>query len=183
MCCKLAKSIFRKPGTEIIPFRAFFVHEKLCFGKANGDLICTQLQVLTIFERKVTLYGNRKSVIGDGTYWEAHAAVRRSLHHLAVGGGAVTISLTRSSLLMPAISLLRQRRGALRGQQSCADGLRCHCQCFYNQAEIPANNISVEIADVYAHIFQIKETSSGQAKRHTPQHTDVLTHNIEILDL
>ena len=45
------------------------------------------------------------------------------------------------------------------------------------------SNIPVEITGVYAHIFQIEETSSGQAKRYTLQYTDVLTHNIEILDL
>lgn len=31
-------------------------------------------------------------------------------------------------------------------------------------------------------LFQIEENSSGQAKRHTLSYTDVLTHNIEILD-
>ena len=45
------------------------------------------------------------------------------------------------------------------------------------------NDVPVEITGVYAHIFQIEETSSGQAKRHTLQYADVLTHTIEILDL
>ena len=45
------------------------------------------------------------------------------------------------------------------------------------------NDVPVEITGVYANIFQIEETTGGQARRHTLQYTDVLTHNIEILDL
>ena len=45
------------------------------------------------------------------------------------------------------------------------------------------SNIPARITGVYAHIFQIEETTDGQARRHTLQYTDVLTHNIEILDL
>ncbi len=51
------------------------------------------------------------------------------------------------------------------------------------QSKLHLSNVPVEITGVYAHIFQIEENSSGQAKRHTLQYTDVLTHNIEILDL
>lgn len=50
------------------------------------------------------------------------------------------------------------------------------------QPKLHLSNVPVEITDIYAHIFQIEETSSGQAKRHMLQCTDVLTHNIEILD-
>lgn len=49
--------------------------------------------------------------------------------------------------------------------------------------KLQLNYVPVTITGVYAHIFQIEENSSGQAKRHTLQYTDVLTHNIEILDL
>ena len=45
------------------------------------------------------------------------------------------------------------------------------------------HHVPVEIVGVYAHIFQIEDTSSGQANRYALQYTDVLTHNIEILDL
>ena len=45
------------------------------------------------------------------------------------------------------------------------------------------NNISVRITGVYKHIFQIEETSSKSTKRYTLQYTDVLLHNIELLDL
>ena len=45
------------------------------------------------------------------------------------------------------------------------------------------NNVPVEITGVYANIFQIEEATDGQPRRHTLQYTDVLTHNIEILDL
>ena len=50
------------------------------------------------------------------------------------------------------------------------------------QPKLRLSNVPVEITGVYAHIFQIEETSSGQPKRHALQYTDVLTHNIEILD-
>ena len=51
------------------------------------------------------------------------------------------------------------------------------------QPKLHLSNVPVEITGVYAHIFQIEEKSSGQAKRHTLSYTDVLTHNIEILDI
>lgn len=50
------------------------------------------------------------------------------------------------------------------------------------QPKLHLSNVPVEITEVYAHIFQIEENSSGQAKRHTLSYADVLTHNIEILD-
>lgn len=51
------------------------------------------------------------------------------------------------------------------------------------QPKLHLSNVPVKITGVYAHIFQIEENSSGQAKRHTLSYTDVLTHNIEILDI
>ena len=45
------------------------------------------------------------------------------------------------------------------------------------------NNVPVEITGVYSNIFQIEEVTDGQARRHTLQYADVLTHNIEILDI
>ena len=54
---------------------------------------------------------------------------------------------------------------------------------FIAQPKLHLSNVPVEITGVYAHIFQIEENSSGQAKRHTLSYTDVLTHNIELLDL
>ena len=45
------------------------------------------------------------------------------------------------------------------------------------------NDVPVEITGVYANVFQIEEVTGGQTRRHTLQYTDVLTHNIEILDL
>lgn len=49
--------------------------------------------------------------------------------------------------------------------------------------KLELNDVPVQIIGVYKHIFQIEESSSGNAKRHTLQYGDVLTHNIEILDL
>ena len=44
-------------------------------------------------------------------------------------------------------------------------------------------DVPVRITGVYRHIFQVEEDSSGQPKRHALQYADVLTHDIEILDL
>ena len=51
------------------------------------------------------------------------------------------------------------------------------------QLRLHLNNVPVKITGVYRHIFQVEETSSGQPKRHALQYTDVLTHDIELLDL
>ena len=51
------------------------------------------------------------------------------------------------------------------------------------QPKLHLSNIPAKITGVYAHIFQIEETTDGQTRRHTLQYADVLTHNIEILDL
>ena len=45
------------------------------------------------------------------------------------------------------------------------------------------SNVPVEITGVYRNIFQVEDTASGQPKRYALQYKDVLTHNIEILDL
>lgn len=50
------------------------------------------------------------------------------------------------------------------------------------QPKLHLSNIPAKITGVYAHIFQIEEFSSGKTVRHTLQYTDVLTHNVEILD-
>ena len=44
-------------------------------------------------------------------------------------------------------------------------------------------DVPVRITGVYRHIFQVEEDSSGQPKRHALQCADVLTHDIELLDL
>ena len=45
------------------------------------------------------------------------------------------------------------------------------------------NNVPVKITSVYRYIFQVEEDSSGQPKRHALQYADVLTHDIELLDI
>lgn len=59
---------------------------------------------------------------------------------------------------------------------------RIHINVSLKQPKLRLSNVPVEITGVYAHIFQIEETTSGQVKRHTLQYTDVLLHHIEILD-
>ena len=51
------------------------------------------------------------------------------------------------------------------------------------QPRLHLNNVPVRIMGVYRHIFQVEEDSSGQPKRHALQYADVLTHDIELLDL
>ena len=51
------------------------------------------------------------------------------------------------------------------------------------QSRLHLNNVPVKITGVYRHIFQVEEVSSGPPKRHALQYTDVLTHDIELLDL
>jgi len=43
-------------------------------------------------------------------------------------------------------------------------------------------NDPVTIKAVYPHIFIIEEYTSGKAKTHTLQYTDILTKQIEIID-
>ena len=50
------------------------------------------------------------------------------------------------------------------------------------QPRLHLNNVPVKITGVYRHIFQVEEVSPGPAKRHALQYTDVLTHDIELLD-
>ena len=45
------------------------------------------------------------------------------------------------------------------------------------------NDVPVRITGAYRHIFQVEEDSSGQPKRHALQYADVLTHDIELLNL
>ncbi len=51
------------------------------------------------------------------------------------------------------------------------------------QPRLHLNNVPVKITSVYRYIFQVEEDSSGQPKRHALQYADVLTHDIELLDI
>jgi len=50
------------------------------------------------------------------------------------------------------------------------------------QPRLHLNNVPVKITGVYRHIFQVEEVSPGPPKRHALQYTNVLTHDIELLD-
>ena len=50
------------------------------------------------------------------------------------------------------------------------------------QPRLHLNNVPVKITGVYRHIFQVEEVSPGPPKRQALQYTDVLTHDIELLD-
>ena len=51
------------------------------------------------------------------------------------------------------------------------------------QPRLHLNNVPVKITGVYRHIFQVEGDSSGQPKRHALQYADVLTRDIELLDI
>lgn len=51
------------------------------------------------------------------------------------------------------------------------------------QPRLHLRDVPVKITGVYRHIFQVEEDSSGQPKRHELQYADVLTHDMELLDL
>ena len=51
------------------------------------------------------------------------------------------------------------------------------------QPRLRLSNVPVKITGVYRHIFQVEEDSSGKPKRHALQYADVLTHDIELLDI
>ena len=51
------------------------------------------------------------------------------------------------------------------------------------QPRLHLNDVPVRITGVYRHIFQVEEDSSVQPKRHALQYADVLTHDIELLNL
>lgn len=57
-----------------------------------------------------------------------------------------------------------------------------HINVSLIQPKLHLNNVPVEITGIYPHIFQIEETAFGQKKRYILQYTDVLLHNVEILD-
>ena len=51
------------------------------------------------------------------------------------------------------------------------------------QPRLHLRDVPVKITCVYRHILQVEETSSGKPKRHALQYADVLTHDIELLDI
>lgn len=60
---------------------------------------------------------------------------------------------------------------------------KIHINVSIAKPRLRLNYVPVKITGVYTNIFQIEETTDGQVRRHTMQYADVLTHNIEILDL
>lgn len=89
--------------------------------------------------------------------------------------------MTGSAGLMSDIQSVQQIRARILAR--CQHDPRIHINVSIPQPKLRLSNVPVEITGVYAHLFQIEETTSGQAKRHTLPYTDVLLHNIEILDL
>ena len=51
------------------------------------------------------------------------------------------------------------------------------------QPKLRLSNVPVKITGVYRHIFQVEEAMHGQPRRYALQYADVLTHDIELLDL
>lgn len=60
---------------------------------------------------------------------------------------------------------------------------RIHIHVTLTHPRVSLRNETVLLKGVYPHIFQIEECSSGAPKLRTLQYVDVLTKNIEILEL
>ncbi len=58
-----------------------------------------------------------------------------------------------------------------------------HMNVTLTNPRLTLENAEAKIVGVYPHIFQIEENSSGSAKRHTLQYTDVLIGNVIISEL
>ena len=60
---------------------------------------------------------------------------------------------------------------------------RVHINISISHPRIHLKNDPVKITGVYKNVFRIEENSSGIPKYHTLQYTDVLTKEIEIVEL
>jgi len=60
---------------------------------------------------------------------------------------------------------------------------KIHINVAITSPKVNLKNAPVVIKGVYPHIFQIEEKSSDSPKTHTLQYTEVLLHNIEIIEL
>ncbi len=58
-----------------------------------------------------------------------------------------------------------------------------HVNVSLNTPKISLKNKPVLLIGVYPHVFRIEDRSSGRAEQHTLQYVDVLTKNIEIVEL
>lgn len=58
-----------------------------------------------------------------------------------------------------------------------------HVSVHMTKPKRSLENVEVRLTGVYAHIFQIEESTSGAVRRHTLQYADVITKQIEISEL
>lgn len=65
----------------------------------------------------------------------------------------------------------------------CRSNPEIHINVSIARPKLRLTNIPALITGVYPNFFQIETEASGQKTRHTLQYTDVLLHNIEILDI
>lgn len=83
--------------------------------------------------------------------------------------------------MMSEIYELEQIRQRILERYRSAPNIRVNVSL--RQPRLHLRDVPVKITGVYQHIFQVEETSSGQPKRHALQYADVLTHDIELLDI
>ena len=58
-----------------------------------------------------------------------------------------------------------------------------HVNVSLSHPKVSLKNDLARIVGVYPYVFRIEEKSSGAAKCHTLQYSDILTGNIEIIEL
>ena len=89
--------------------------------------------------------------------------------------------MIESMVIMSDISQIQQIRQRISTRYKSNPNIRINVSIC--QPKLHLYDVPVEITGVYPHIFQVEETSSGKPRRHALQYTDVLTHDIELLDL
>lgn len=89
--------------------------------------------------------------------------------------------MIESAGMMSEIYELEQIRQRILERYRSAPNIRVNVSL--RQPRLHLRDVPVKITGVYQHIFQVEETSSGQPKRHALQYADVLTHDIELLDI
>lgn len=58
-----------------------------------------------------------------------------------------------------------------------------HINASLQSPRLTLKNAEAKITGIYKHLFLIEESSTGRIRRHTLQYTDILTNQVEIIEL
>lgn len=79
---------------------------------------------------------------------------------------------------MSSLDLIKQKVGDL-----YRNNPKIHINVCISRPRTYLKNVSAVIKGVYPHMFRIEECSSGFPKYHTLQYVDILTEQVEIVEL